>query len=200
MTGGIGSGKSEAAKIFSQLGVPVVDVDAISHALTQPGQATLTEIACTFGSEILNEKGELNRAALRQKIFTNNDAKAQLEAIMHPAIYNQVLAQLEKNKSARYQVIDIPLLFESDRYLKLINRSLVIDCDTTTQINRASQRSGLSKHEIEKIIATQLSRAERNRLADDILVNDGSLKTLQEKVAQLHEKYINTCASNKLNT
>lgn len=197
MTGGIGSGKSEAAKAFAELGVPIIDVDSISHALTKSGQSTLNEIAQTFGGEILNEKGELNRAALRQKIFSDPNAKTGLEAIMHPAIYKQVLQQITQNKSAPYQIIDIPLLFESDRYLKLINRSLVIDCDTAIQIDRASKRSGLSEVEVKSIIDAQIPREQRNQLADDILTNNGSLEELREKVAQLHEKYINTCTINK---
>ena len=200
ITGGIGSGKSEAAKAFAALGVPIVDLDGISHALTKPGQSTLAEITQVFGQEILNEKGELDRTALRQKIFSNEQAKIQLEAIMHPAIYKQVLQQLEQNKSAPYQILDIPLLFESDRYLKLIHRSLVIDCDPTTQIDRASKRSGLSETEVKKIIDAQMPREQRNQLADDVLTNNGSLEQLREKVAQLHEKYINTCAFDKLNT
>jgi len=200
MTGGIGSGKSEAAKAFAALGVPIVDLDGISHALTKPGQSTLAEITQVFGQAILNEKGELDRTALRQKIFSNEQAKIRLEAIMHPAIYKQVLQQLEQNKSAPYQILDIPLLFESDRYVKLIHRSLVIDCDPTTQIDRASKRSGLSETEVKKIIDAQMPREQRNQLADDVLTNNGSLEQLREKVAQLHEKYINTCAFDKLNT
>ena len=153
-----------------------------------------------FGKAILNQEGELNRAALRQKIFSDADAKKQLEGIMHPAIYDEVLKQLAQNNSAPYQVIDIPLLFESDRYLKLINRSLVIDCDPAIQIQRACERSGLSVNEVEKIIATQTPRAQRNQLANDILSNNGSLDDLRKKVTQLHEKYIDTCAFNQLNT
>jgi dephospho-CoA kinase len=200
MTGGIGCGKSEAAKAFIALGVPVVDVDKISHMLTKAGQPTLSEIAKIFGKAILNQEGELNRAALRQKIFSDADAKKQLQGIMHPAIYDEVLKQLAQNSSAPYQVIDIPLLFESDRYLKLINRSLVIDCDPAIQIQRACERSGLSVNEVEKIIATQTPRAQRNQLANDILSNNGSVDELRKKVTQLHEKYIDTCIFNQLNT
>ena len=200
MTGGIGCGKSEAAKAFLALGVPVVDVDKISHALTQSGQPTLTEIANIFGKAILNKEGELNRDASREKIFSDANAKKQLERIMHPAIYDEVLKQLAQNASAPYQVIDIPLLFESDRYLKLINRSLVIDCEPAIQITRTMARSGLSEDKIKKIMASQIARDKRNQLADDILINNGSLSELKTKVAQLHEKYINTCTFDKLNT
>jgi dephospho-CoA kinase len=200
MTGGIGCGKSEAAKAFAALGIPVVDVDGISHALTKSGQPTLDKIAKTFGKEILDEKGELNRAALRQKIFSEADAKARLEAIMHPAIYEEVLKQLNQATSAPYQVIDIPLLFEGDHYQSLISRSLVIDCEPEVQISRVSKRSGLTEADVKKIMAAQLPRARRNELADDILINNRSLEELQDKVAQLHEKYINTCTFDKLNT
>ena len=191
---------TEAAKAVLALGVPVVDVDKISHTLTQSGQPTLTEIANIFGKAILSKEGELNRAALREKIFSDADAKKQLEGIMHPAIYNEVLKQLAQNSSVPYQVIDIPLLFESDRYLKLINRSLVIDCDPAIQIQRACERSGLSVNEVEKIIATQTPRAQRNQLANDILSNNGSVDELRKKVTQLHEKYIDTCTFDQLNT
>ena len=200
MTGGIGSGKSEAAKAFSALGVPVVDVDKISHHLTQAGQPTLNKIVHGFGREILTKEGNLNRALLRQKIFESTDAKTRLEEIVHPAIYDEVLKQLAQNTSAPYQILDIPLLFESERYLKLINRSLVIDCEPTVQIARTMNRSGLNEDDVKKIMATQIAREKRSQLADDILMNNGSLSELKTKVAQLHEKYINTCAIGKLNT
>lgn len=197
MTGGIGSGKSEAAKAFAELGVPVVDVDKISHSLTEAGQPTLVEIAKVFGRAILNDKGGLNRATLREKIFSNPNAKSQLEAIMHPAIYDEVLKQLKQHADAPYQLIDIPLLFESERYLKLINSSLVIDCEPSLQIHRVCKRSGLAEDDVKKIMAAQMSREQRNQRADDILVNNGNPKELRDKVAQLHERYINTCLTNK---
>ena len=199
LTGGIGSGKSEAAKLFAELGAPVVDVDVISHELTTKGQATLKKIAQVFGKDILNSDGSLNRAALRQKVFADSEAREKLEAILHPAIYNKATERLEENASAPYQILAIPLLFESDRYLKIINRSLVIDSDTKLQIARASKRDGLLEADIQKIIDVQMPREKRNALADDIILNDGSIEELKEKVKQVHEKYIHTCVIDNSN-
>lgn len=199
LTGGIGSGKSEAAKLFAELGVPIVDVDIISHQLTTNGQATLKKIAEDLGQDILNSDGSLNRRALRQKVFADREARKKLEAILHPAIYNKAIEALEKNASAPYQILAIPLLFESDRYLKVINRSLVIDSNPEIQIARASKRDGLSEADIQKIIDIQISREKRNSLADDVILNNGSIKELREKIKQVHEKYINTCAIDKSN-
>lgn len=193
LTGGIGSGKSEAARLFSALGVPVVDVDKISHEITSSGHPVLQQIAQQFGAEFLNVNGELNRAALREKIFSDKSAKQALEAILHPAIYEQVIAALDTNKNAPYQIIDIPLLFESDRYLKLINRSLVIDCEPALQIARTKQRSGLRDDAIQKIIDAQIPRVQRNQLADDVIFNNGSIKELDENVHRLHLAYSKAC-------
>jgi dephospho-CoA kinase len=194
LTGGIGSGKSEVSRLFSELGVPIVDVDVISHQLTAKGQSTLQAIANQFGTIVLNKDGSLNREYLREIVFNNPEARHALEAIMHPAIYDQAMIELNRNKAIPYQILAVPLLFESTRYQKLINRSLVIDCDSATQIDRASKRDGSSKSQIEKIIAAQIPRETRNQLADDIITNNGSLDDLKEKVIQLNDKYRNTCA------
>ena len=200
MTGGIGCGKSEATRIFAELGVPIVDVDMISHQLTTTGQPILEEITKLFGNEVLNSDGSLNRGALRKKIFANDDARKKLEAILHPAIYEQAIEALKKNASAPYQILAIPLLFESDRYLNIINRSLVIDSNVEMQIDRASKRDGLSRDAIQKIIDVQMPREKRNARADEVILNDGSIAELEEKIRQLHEKYINTCVINKSNS
>jgi len=199
MTGGIGSGKTEATKLFTELGVPIVDVDIISHELTARGQATLKEIAQAFGQDILNDDGDLNRTALRKKVFANSEARKSLEDILHPAIFNKALETLKKNASAPYQILAIPLLFESDRYLEIISRSLVIDSPPEMQIARASRRDGLLEADIQKIIGVQMSRTKRNSLADDLILNDGSIEELRQKIKQLHEKYINTCTIDNSN-
>ncbi len=194
LTGGIGSGKSEVSRLFSELGVPIVDVDVISHQLTAKGQSTLQAIANQFGTIVLNKDGSLNRERLREIVFNKPEARHALEAIMHPAIYEEAMIELNRNKAIPYQILVVPLLFESTRYQKLINHSLVIDCDSATQIDRASKRDGSSKSQIEKIIAAQIPRETRNQLADDIITNNGSLNDLKEKVIQLNDKYRNTCA------
>lgn len=195
LTGGIGCGKSEVSRLFSELGVPIVDVDVISHQLTAKGQTTLQAIANQFGTIVLNKDGSLNRERLREIVFNNTEARYALEAIMHPAIYEEAMIELNRNKAIPYQILVVPLLFESTRYQKLINHSLVIDCDSATQIDRASKRDGSSKSQIEKIIAAQIPRETRNQLADDIITNNGSLDDLKEKVIQLNDKYRNTCAA-----
>jgi dephospho-CoA kinase len=199
MTGGIGSGKTEATKLFTELGVPIVDADIMSHELTARGQVTLKEIAQAFGQDILNDDGDLNRTALRKKVFANSEARKSLEDILHPAIFNKALEALKKNASAPYQILAIPLLFESDRYLEIISRSLVIDSPIEMQITRASKRDGLLEADIQKIIDVQMSRTKRNSLADDLILNDGSIEELRQKIKQLHEKYINTCTIDNSN-
>lgn len=199
LTGGIGSGKSEAARLFAELGVPIVDVDIISHELTASGQGTLEEITQVFGKDMLNSDGSLNRAALRQKVFADREARKKLETILHPAIYNKAMEALNKNATAPYQILAIPLLFESDRYSKIINRSLVIDSSPEMQISRASKRDGLSESDIQKIIDIQIPREKRNALADDIILNDGLIEELKEKIKRVHEKYINTCVIDNSN-
>jgi dephospho-CoA kinase len=179
--------------------VPIVDVDIISHELTARGQVTLKEIAQAFGQDILNDDGDLNRTALRKKVFANSEARKSLEDILHPAIFNKALEALKKNASAPYQILAIPLLFESDRYLEIISRSLVIDSPIEMQITRASKRDGLLEADIQKIIDVQMSRTKRNSLADDLILNDGSIEELRQKIKQLHEKYINTCTIDNSN-
>jgi len=200
MTGGIGSGKSEAARLFAEFGVPIVDVDLISHQLTASGQSTLLEITKAFGQSILYDDGNLNIAALREKVFTNIESRKKLESILHPAIFNKAIELLERNVSAPYQILAIPLLFESERYLEIISRSLVIDSTPEMQITRAALRDAIPASEIQKIINVQMPRTLRNSKADDIILNDGTIADLSEKVRQSHEKYINTCVLKKSNS
>ena len=198
LTGGIGSGKSEAAKIFAQLGVPVTDVDVISHQLTASNQPLIQDIEANFGKQYITPEGALNRAAMRTLIFNDDNARAKLNALMHPAIYDAALIQLQANqinisKSAPYQILAIPLLFESSRYAAHINRILLIDCDEATQIARVRRRSQLPESEILQIIKAQTPRKKRLKLADDIIENNENVTELRKKVIEIHQKYLNTC-------
>ncbi len=193
LTGGIGSGKSEAAHLFAELGVPVTDTDQIAHALTAPDQPALQEIAAALGADMLNSDGSLNRARLRQHVFDEADARRQLEAILHPRIRERAILDLAGHSTAPYQILVVPLLFEGSAYTGLISRSLVIDCPETQQIQRTMARSQLNAAEIKAIMAAQLSRSQRLALADDVIENMGSLQDLHAKVLEKHEKYINTC-------
>ncbi|MDP2248233.1 MAG: dephospho-CoA kinase [Nitrosomonadales bacterium] len=193
LTGGIGSGKTEAARIFAGLGVPVVDTDEIAHALTSAGHPVLREIIAHFGDDYLLADNSLNRAAMREKVFSDKQARQQLESILHPAIYDAVLKELENHATAPYQVIAIPLLFESERYQTLISRSLLIDCDEELQISRAAARSGIPTSAVEAIMRAQMPRNERIKRADDIVLNDGSLQELQKKIEDIHKNYMQAC-------
>ena len=202
LTGGIGSGKSEAAKIFVELGVPVTDVDVISHQLTAPNQPLIKEIEANFGKQYITPEGALNRAAMRALIFNDDNARAKLNALMHPAIYDAALTQLQANqnrisKSAPYQILAIPLLFESSQYAAHINRILLIDCDEASQIARVKQRSQLPESEILQMINAQTPRKKRLKLADDIIENNENVAKLHEKIVKIHQKYLNTCIVSK---
>jgi dephospho-CoA kinase len=193
LTGGIGSGKSTATQIFSELGVPVTDVDMISHQLTASNQPLLKEIEKIFGHQYITPAGALNRDAMRALVFNDDTARAQLNAILHPAIYAEAVKALTLTKNTPYQILAIPLLFESPRYHKLINRILLIDCEEKKQIERVKARSQLSESDIVKIIRTQTSQNQRLKLADDIIKNDGNVEELRKKILEIHQKYINTC-------
>lgn len=200
LTGGIGSGKSEAAKQFGLLGVPIVDTDIISHELTAVGQPVLAEISNIFGADFLMADGALNRAKLRAHIFENKEERLKLEAILHPAIRAQALKQLAENESKlqpNYQILVVPLLFENDRYASIAHKVLVIDCDESLQIKRAIARSQLSETQVKAIMDAQVSRATRLALADEVIENNGTLEELIEKVVNINKKFIKTCIVSK---
>ena len=200
LTGGIGSGKSEAAKQFAALGVPVVDVDAIAHQLTAKGQALLAQIQLLFGTEFLLADGNLDRAKLGAQVFAHPEQRQKLESLMHPAIYETAEQQLKensKNSAASYQILVIPLYFESTRYQDLADKVLVIDCPEVLQIERAMQRNGSTAASVQAVMQAQVSRAQRLDGADEVIDNQGSLAALQEKVGLIHKKIIKTCIVNK---
>lgn len=200
LTGGIGSGKSEAAKFFAQLGVPVVDTDIISHQLTAVGSPQLQEIANHFDLSVLNRDGTLNRARLREIILKEPTERRKLEQILHPAIYERALKQLQDNQQAtnpQYQLLVIPLFFENNRYQPLVHRSIAVDCDEQLQIQRAMARSQLTAQQVSAIMAAQVHRAERIQRADEIIENNGSLEELKENVHKMHKKMIKTCIVSK---
>lgn len=200
LTGGIGSGKSEAAKQFEALGVPIVDTDVIAHALTATGQPMLKEISRIFGADFLNADDTLNRAKLREHIFNNPSERLKLEALIHPAIHDQALKQLADNEERfhlPYQILVLPLLFENNRYDGVADKILVIDCDESLQIKRAMARSNMSESLVKEMMNAQVARNVRIKSADEIIVNDGTLAELQEKVILINKKLIKTCIVSK---
>lgn len=200
LTGGIGSGKSEAARQFAQLGVPVVDTDVIAHELTATGSPILSEIEHMFDAGVLNDDGSLNRAKLRALVLSNPADRVRLEGLLHPAIYERAIALLKDNESKlrpQYQILVIPLLFENNRYHNVIDKILVIDCDENTQISRAMTRSKLTEEEVKAMMAAQTSRKVRLNGADEIIENNHSLADLIDKINKLHNKLIKTCIVSK---
>jgi len=193
LTGGIGAGKSEASRIFASLGVPIVDVDVISRNLTSAGQPIVQEIAAAFGKEFMTEDGALNRTVMRERIFAVDSDRKKLEAILHPVIHATAMRELFKNTTADYQILAIPLFFETNRYSGVVKNTLLIDCEESQQISRTIQRNGMTEAAVRSIIAAQASRSFRRALANDIIDNNGSLDELVEKVKEKHEKYMQAC-------
>lgn len=188
LTGGIGSGKTTVAQLFSALRVPIIDADEIARHLTSDDLNVLAAIAAHFGPNILNPQGQLDRHRLREVIFQNLQEKHWLEAILHPLIFQEIklkIAQL----NAPYVIVVIPLLAETQS-LSLVQRVLVVDSPEDLQIKRVTQRDGANAEMIARIIEQQASRSERLKLADDVISNDGSLTALQEAVQHLHQQYL----------
>jgi dephospho-CoA kinase len=189
LTGGIGSGKSVASGMFAELGAAVIDTDEISRALTAPGGAAISPIREGFGPEYVAADGGLDRARMRNLVFGDAAAKRRLEGILHPRIRDRMRADVAAARQP-YVIAVIPLLFETGVCLDLLQRVLVVDCEESEQVRRASARSGLSAQEVRAIMAAQLPRAERLKRADDVLVNDGSIDALRPQVARLHVRYL----------
>ncbi len=174
VTGGIGSGKSTVCGLLAKKGIPLIDADAISRACTAPGGAALPAIAQAFGQAVFEAPGILNRDAMRTLVFDDAQARAQLQALLHPLIAAEIERQaaLAQASSPPCIAFDIPLLVESKRWRSVLDRVLVIDCQAQTQIDRVMQRSGLTPQSVQKIMAAQSSRAARLQCADFVLFNE----------------------------
>lgn len=187
LTGGIASGKSAVAECFAALGVPVLDTDQIARDVVAPGSATLAELVKTFGAEILDSAGALDRARMRERVFADPAERAKLEAIMHPAI-RQELAQRSARAGGDYQIHVIPLLVEKAR-MSDYDRVLVVDVPEEEQIKRLMARDGSTLEQAQQILASQATREQRIEAADDVLVNTGTLEELRAFVETLHKNY-----------
>jgi len=188
LTGGIASGKSTVCQLFSTLGIEIIDADLIARQLVEPSQPCLETITQTFGKKILLDTGELNRIQLRQLIFSNPDAKQQLEAILHPKIRQQLIEQSD-NSSSPYCILSVPLLIEA-KMTSLVERILVIDTSPDEQLKRLCLRDNISHSQAMNILAAQSSSQQRNAMADDIITNNNSPTELNAEVINLHKKYL----------
>tara|TARA_B100000575_G_C22871617_1_gene508555 strand:- start:159 stop:746 length:588 start_codon:yes stop_codon:yes gene_type:complete len=188
LTGGIGSGKTAVSDTFEELGIKVVDADLASRVVVEKGRPCLAEIAEHFGEDILTENGELNRAKLREIIFKSDEEKNWLESLLHPAIAQQIREELESSDSP-YTILVSPLLLETNQK-EFCNKVLVVDVPVETQISRTLTRDGVSEEQVKSIINSQISREDRLDMADEVIVNDGSLEDLQAAVRDLHQNFI----------
>lgn len=188
LTGGIGSGKSAATRIFQALGVDVVDADVMARKVVEPGTPALQWIAEHFGQQILKPDGSLDRAALRQRVFANPIERQWLESLLHPLIRKEIVQRLRAAGSA-YAILSSPLLLETGQDA-LTDRVLLIDTPEAQQIERTRLRDGTSPEDVAAIMATQWSRSQRLVRADDVILNDGDLSQLESKVRALHQSYI----------
>ena len=188
LTGGIGSGKSTVAEMFSNLGITVIDADVIAHQLTQSGSDSFKEIKQLFGEEFISNNGELDRKKIAQTIFTNPSIKLALEKILHPRIKQHMLQEIEQAQACHYIILAIPLLLESD-FTDLVDRIIVIDADDDLRIKRTQQRDSRTEKQIKDIMSHQVDRDHRLQRADDILNNNGNLDDLSDAVTRLHQQY-----------
>lgn len=190
LTGGIGSGKTTVADLFAKHGVSIVDTDVIAHCITAPGGAAMPLIEQAFGAQYVASDGALDRAKMRALVFSDDAAKAKLEAITHPLIR----AETEREREAAtgpYVVIVVPLLVESGTWRSRVDRVLVVDCGLETQIARVMRRNALSREQVLAIIARQATREARLAAADDVVVNDDTpFEQLSEEVRRLHRRYL----------
>ncbi len=188
LTGGIGSGKSAVADAFAALGAEVTDTDLVAHALTAPGEPGHAGILRAFGTAFFLSDGRLDRAKLREFVFADAAARAQLEAILHPLI-RAAAARAVAAWTSAYGLLVVPLLFERGGHGNLVQRVLVVDCPEATQVERVMARSGLTAAEVRAIMAAQLPRAERLARADDVLDNGGPPAAIAAQAAQLDRSY-----------
>jgi dephospho-CoA kinase len=188
LTGGIASGKSTVARLFTDLRVPIIDADVAARAVVAPGTPGLARVIERFGPGVLAQNGELDRRALRDLIFSNPGARRDLESILHPLIRADMERSVDQAVGP-YIVMAIPLLIEggpSDR----VDRILVVDVDEAVQLQRVMERDGCTAEQARAILASQAGRSARLAAADDVLQNAGTVTDLRQAVDHLHERYL----------
>jgi dephospho-CoA kinase len=181
LTGGIGSGKSTVSAWLSARGICIVDTDAIARQLTQPGGAALPELIGAFGSDLLDKSGALDRARMRQVVFSNPDARRILEKIIHPLVGQEAERQACQARPEHTVVFDVPLLTESAHWRDKVDKILVVDCLHTTQVARVHARSEWPTAQVWGVIAQQSPRTRRRQIADAVIYNEGL------RLEQMHE-------------
>jgi dephospho-CoA kinase len=189
LTGGIAAGKSAVARRFETLGVRVHDADVAARAVIAPGSPGLAAVVATFGSDALDDSGQLDRRAMRQRVFGDPDARRALEAIIHPRV-RQWLRERATADRGPYCLLAIPLLVENIEHYRWVDRVLLIDAPEAVQAARLITRDGIDEMLAERMLAQQASRAQRHALADDVIDNSGDEAALDGAVAALHLRYL----------
>ncbi|NUW68555.1 dephospho-CoA kinase [Vibrio coralliilyticus] len=196
LTGGIASGKTTVANLFqSQFGIEIVDADVVAREVVEPGSEGLKAIEERWGSDILLHDGTLNRAKLREVIFTNEEEKAWVNGLLHPMIREKMQADIAKVTSP-YGLLVIPLMVENNLQ-SLADRVLVVDVDKQTQMQRTVERDGVPLEQAESILAAQASRTQRLAIADDVIKNNATNQELLPQITELHQKYLEICRENR---
>ncbi|EGQ8471059.1 MULTISPECIES: dephospho-CoA kinase [Vibrio] len=195
LTGGIASGKTTVANLFKQqFKIDIVDADIVAREVVEPGTPGLNAIIEHFGYDIVREDQTLDRAKLREKIFSNSDEKAWLNALLHPIIREKMIEDLQQVTS-EYALLVVPLLVEN-KLDSLCDRVLVVDVEPNTQISRTMKRDNVNEEQARAILASQASREQRLTLADDVVKNNPSDPDLLLQITDLHEKYLAMCKKN----
>ena len=189
LTGGIASGKTTVSDCFKKLGTQVIDADIISHEVTEPSGSAFEEILSEFGSEILDEKGLINRKKMRAIIFNDPSQKKILENIIHPKVRDEMFQRINKSDD-HYLIVSVPLLVETGMH-QIMDRNLLVDCSEDTQIERLMHRDKITLNEARAILKNQASRSDRKKIADDLIVNENNvtLIELEDEVLELHKYY-----------
>lgn len=187
LTGGVACGKSTVSQLFSELGATIIDADVIARQLLEKDTDCYKQVIQLFGNTITFADGEINRALLRELVFSDTTAKHQLEKILHPEVRKQMLAAAEKCETA-YCIFVVPLLVEADM-LDLVDRILVIDIPEVTQLERLIKRDKLTKSQAQNILNNQATRQQRMQVANDLIDNQNDINSLKYKVEQLHHFY-----------
>jgi dephospho-CoA kinase len=187
LTGGIGSGKTTVADNFAALGIDIIDADEIVHKLSRPGEPVFTAIVAAFGESILNADGTLDRKRLGEIVFSDSEARSKLEKIIHPVVRRRMNEEITR-VSSPYCILVIPLLVETG-FTDLVDRILVVTADEQRRIQWLKARDGFRAEQVRSIMQAQASDEERDRLADDIIENSGSIEQLLRKTEELDRKY-----------
>ncbi len=190
LTGGIASGKSTVCKFFSNLSIPIIDADQISHDLTKINGSAYSEVIEYFGENITGENGDIDRKKLGTIVFNSKSKKEKLESIIHPKVLSTIQAEI-KSRRGEYKIIEVPLLIESG-FQEFTNRILVVDCSTETQMERLMKRDGVTEEYAKNILSNQIDRETRLKFANEIVINEknNSLLKLEDQVKKIHNFYL----------